>query len=63
MAKSNIKTPKTSAYKKAVDESFTEVYDDVPGVVEKSDKSPEAKRKQMIAIALSKARARVKGKK
>ena len=62
MAKGNVKPPKTSEYKAAEKEAFDEVWSDVPEVVAKSDKSPEAKRKQMIAISLSKTKAKVSKK-
>lgn len=56
------KKPTKSEYTKATDTSFSEVYEDVPESVEKSGKTGDPKRKMMIAIALSKARAKVKGR-
>ena len=63
MAKKFAPVPKTSEYKSAEKSAFDEVWSDVPEVVAKSDKSPEDKRKQKIAIALSKARTAVSKKK
>jgi hypothetical protein len=41
--------------KMPVDEAFHEVYHDVPKSVKKTGKKGKAKRKMMVAIALSKA--------
>ncbi len=60
IAKSTMKLP---AFKQAAKDSFEEISEDVPESVVKSGKTGEAKRKQLVAIALSKAQQRVKGRK
>lgn len=49
-----------SAYQKAEDQAFSEVFHDVPESVVKTGKTGESRRKMMVAISLSKARAAVK---
>ena len=63
MARVPKSTMKLPAFKQAARESFSEVYEDTPSPVVKSGKTGEAKRKQLVAIALSKAQQRVKGRK
>jgi hypothetical protein len=47
---------KPSKSRRLVAEAFREVNADTPSTVEKTDKTGEAKRKMLAAVALSKAR-------
>jgi hypothetical protein len=48
---------KKTATEKKVSSAFHEVYEKVPKTVKATGKTGEAKRKMMVAVALSKARA------